>query len=109
MRKLFITFALLLAGGLAISILLGCGGDDVEDAPPANFVSATPPGGALPSNGTITVTFDNPPGRVSVSAGTVTVSGNVATITGPFSGLLTLTITWRNGTQTLNYYIDFHM
>ena len=71
-----------------VLILSGCGGDDEilkEVTPIANFVSAFPPGyPCRPANETITVTFDNPPRDVTVSAGTVSVSGNTATITGPF-------------------------
>ena len=88
MTKLFRTFALLLTGLLAISMLTGCGGDDDTEAEPipANFVSATPPpGGEIAANGSIIVTFDNPPTDVTVSAGTVTVAGKTATITGPFT------------------------
>ena len=97
MRKMFRTFALLLTGLLTVSMLTGCGGDDDgdEEAPPANFVSANPPGGDIAANGTITVTFDDAPSDVTVSAGTVTVAGRSATITGPFRpGPLVLTLTW---------------
>ena len=108
MTKLFRTFALLLAGLLAMSLIVGCGGDDTteEEAAPANFVSATPPGGEIAANGSITVTFDNAPADVTVSAGTVTVAGKTATITGPFTpGPLALTVTWADGTQALNYTV----
>ena len=108
MTKLFRTFALLLAGLFALSLIVGCGGGDAdeEEAAPANFVSATPPGGDIAANGTITVTFDNAPADVTVSAGTVTVAGKTATIAGPFTpGALALTITWADGTQALNYNV----
>ena len=108
MRKLFRTFALLLTSLLTVSMLTGCGGDDDgnEEAPPANFVSATPPGGEIAANGSITVTFDNAPSDVTVSAGTVTVAGKSATIVGPFRpGALALTITWVDGIQALNYTV----
>ena len=108
MTKLFRTFALLLAGLFALSLIVGCGGGDeeTEEAAPANFVSATPPGGDIAANGTITVTFDNAPADVTVSAGTVTVAGKSATITGPFTpGALALTITWADGTQALTYNV----
>ena len=108
MTKLFRTFALLLAGLFALSLMVGCGGDSEteEEAAPAAFVSANPPGGEIAANGTITVTFDNAPADVTVSAGTVTVAGKSATITGPFtSGALALTITWADGTQALNYTV----
>ena len=108
MTKLFRTFALLLAALFALSLMVGCGGDteDTEETAPAAFVSANPPGGEIAANGTITVTFDNAPADVTVSAGTVTVAGKSATITGPFTpGPLALTITWADGTQALNYIV----
>lgn len=63
MTKLFRTSAVLLAGLLAFSLTIGCGGGEDEEieTPPASFVSATPPGGEIAVNSTITVTFDNPP------------------------------------------------
>ena len=77
-----------------------------EEAVPANFISATPPGGRIAANGTITVTFDNAPADVTVSAGTVTVAGKTATIAGPFTpGPFALTITWADGSQALNYTV----
>ena len=83
MTKLFRGFILLLAGVLTVSMLAGCGDiDDTDEPIPVNFVSATPPGGEIAANGTITVTFDNPPADVTVSAGTVTVAGKTATIYG---------------------------
>ena len=108
MIKLFRTFALLLAALFAVSMVIGCGESDDggEEAAPANFVSASPAGGDLAANGTITVTFDNAPADVTVSAGSVTVAGKTATIAGPFTpGALALTITWADGTQTLNYTV----
>ena len=110
MAKLFRTFALLLVSLLPLSLIVSCGeGEDEEiETAPANFVSVTPSGGEIAVNGTITVTFDNPPVDVIVSTGTVKVKGKTATITGPFPrGLLTLTITWADGTQVLNYTVYF--
>lgn len=85
----------------------GCGGDSVTDEPvPANFISATPPGGEIAANGTISVTFDKPPIDVVVNLGTVTVAGRTATISGPFDpGLLELRISWAGGSYTLNYIV----
>ena len=108
MTKLFRTFALLLAALFALSLIVGCGGgdDEEEEAAPAAFVSASPAGGDLAANGTVTVTFDNAPADVTASAGVVTVAGKTATIAGPFTpGPLALTITWADGTQTLNYTV----
>ena len=74
--------------------------------PPANFVSATPPGGEIAANGTITLVFDNPPADVTVSAGTVTIAGKTATISGPFTpGPLALSVTWTDGSVTLAYTV----
>ena len=82
----------------------GCGSDEEEYREPVSVVSAVPPGGEIAANGTITVTFDNAPAAVTVSAGTVTVAGKTATITGPFTPVpLALTITWADGIQVLNY------
>ena len=109
MTKLFRNFILLLAGLLAVSMLAGCGGDDdpgTDKPVPVNFVSASPSGGQIATNGTITITFDNAPGEVRVSAGTVKITGKTAAITGPFTlGALTLTITWADGIQALNYKV----
>ena len=76
--------------------------------PAAVFVSATPASGNIKENDSITITFDNDPGDVTVSSGTVSGSGNSRTISGPFSvGSLTLTISWTygNGSYTLNYNV----
>ncbi len=75
--------------------------------PPVAFVSADPESDAkITTNDTITVTFDNPPEDVTVSEGTVTVSDNTVTIAGPFTpGALELTITWADGSETLNYTV----
>lgn len=112
MTKMFRTFALLLAALFALSLIVGCGGDDEteeEEAAPAAFQSASPAGGStIAANASITVTFDNPPGDgVTASAGTVSaVAGRSATITGPFpTGALALTVTWADGTHTLNYTV----
>ena len=109
MKKMFRTLALLMAALLAVYVI-GCGGGDDEEeteAAPAAFQSANPPAGSeVAANGTITVTFDNAPADVTVSPGAVTVAGKTATITGPFTpGPLALTITWADGSQTLNYTV----
>ena len=92
--------------------------DDIEDSmdePPivpqtlvATFVSASPASGDISENGSITVTFDNNPGDLTVSAGTVAGAGKSRTINGPFTpGALALTIEWTNGegSYTLNYNV----
>lgn len=109
MAKLFRTFALVFAALFALSLIVGCGGDDPEpDTPDAAFASATPASGDIAANGTITVTFDNDPGDVTASAGTVAGSGKSRTISGPFTpGALSLTLTWTNGdgSHTLSYNV----
>ena len=108
MKQLFRGFILLLAGVLTVSMLAGCGDiDDTDESVPVNFVATNPPGGEISPLGTITVTFDNPPSDVTVSAGTVTVAGKTATISGPFTpGPLALTLTWADGTQVLNFIVS---
>ena len=78
-----------------------------ERTPPAAFVSAHPASGAIIyANASVTVTFDNSPPNLSVSVGSVTVAGKTATIAGPFApGLHAFTLTWDDGTQTLNYIV----
>ena len=75
--------------------------------PPVAFVSVNPASGSqLTVSNTITLTFDNPPEDVAVNTGVATVTDKTVAITGPFNaGPLTLTITWTDGTQTLNYAI----
>ena len=108
MKLYFRTLAIVMAALLAVYIV-GCGGDDEEtETPDAAFVSASPASGELAANGSISVTFDNNPGDVTVSAGTVTPSGKTRTISGPFTpGALALNITWTNGdgSHTLNYTV----
>ena len=92
--------------------LVGCflrrdhGEDEPEDVTVA-LVSVNPaPGSTIPVNGFITVTFDNPPGVVTVSTGIVNVVGKNAVIAGPFTpGQLNLTITWADGRQVITYTI----
>ena len=110
MTKSLRNSVLLMAGLLAVSMLVSCGGEEdigTDEPVLANFVSATPPGGAIAANGTITVTFDNTPGDVMVSTGTVIkLTDKTATIAGPFKpGPLVLTITWANGIQALDYTV----
>ena len=75
--------------------------------PPVAFVSVVPEiGSELDIDGTITLTFDNPPEDVTLSAGVAMTDGNSVTITGPFTpGDLELTVTWGDGTETLSYTV----
>ncbi len=74
---------------------------------PVAFVSARPViDTQIAGDATITVTFDNPPADVTVSTGTATITEKVVKVTGPFDpGALALTITWKDGTETLTYTI----
>ena len=75
--------------------------------PLAAFVSANPATNSqIVIDDTITLTFDNPPEDVTVSAGDATITDKTVEIMGPFDpGALTLTITWADGSQTLAYTI----
>ena len=75
--------------------------------PPVAFVSVTPAiDTEITVNDTITLTFDNPPEDVTVSEGVATITDNTVTIAGPFTpGTLEMTITWADGSQTLNYTV----
>lgn len=112
MAKLFRTFALVFAALFALSLIVGCGGDDDDngETPAAAFSSANPADGAtIAANAKITVTFDNDPGELEAGAFTVTGSGKSRTIEGPFpEGALALALSWPNGdgSHTLNYTIE---
>ena len=75
--------------------------------PPVAFVRARPAAGAtLDGDDTIALTFDRRPEDVTVSSGDAERTGRFVEVTGPFDpGPLALTITWSDGTQTLNYVI----
>ena len=75
--------------------------------PPVAFVSANPSiDSQLETDDTITLTFDNIPEDITVSTGIATITDKIVAITGPFDpGSLALTVTWTDGTQTLNYTI----
>ena len=97
MKVFFRTLAIVMAALLAVS-LIGCGGDDEPETPDAAFVSASPADGDLAANGSISITFDNNPGDVTVTGGgTATTSGKTRTISPPAAGYptgaLTITVT----------------
>lgn len=111
MKVLFRTLAIVMAALLAVS-LVGCGGDDEPETPDAAFVSASPADGDLAANGSISVTFDNNPGDVTVTGGgTASTSGKTRTISPPAAGYptgaLTITVSWTNGdgSQDLTYNV----
>ena len=74
---------------------------------PADFVSAEPAvDSEITTNDSITLTFDHPPEDVTVNEGVATITDNTVTIAGPFTpGTLALTVTWADGSETLNYTI----
>ena len=96
-------------GALALTITWADGTQTLNYTirPLAAFVSADPAANSkLAVDDTITLTFDNPPEDVTASTGTATVADKTVEITGPFNpGALALTVTWADGTQTLNYTI----
>ena len=108
LRTLTIVITLLLT-----TYISGCDPDDEEttEVPIAAFVSAEPLTGDIDADSIITVTFDNVPEEVNVEAGgakigKIIVAGKIVTINGPFApGMLSLTITWTDGVQTLNYTV----
>ena len=75
--------------------------------PPVAFVGVDPESSVvITTNDSITLTFDNPPTDLTLSAGVAITDGNTVTITGPFTpGDLELKITWIDGTETLSYTI----
>ena len=96
-------------GALALTVMWA---DDIQTLnytirPLAAFVSANPVANSkLAVDDTITLTFDNLPENVTASAGTATIADKTVKIAGPFDpGALVLTVTWADGTQTLNYSI----
>ena len=81
---------------------------ETEPPPPsAAFVSANPPSGSkIAANATVTLTFDNAPADVTVSAGFLAGSGKTLHVAGPFPpGPLVLTVTWAGGSVTLIYIV----
>ncbi len=75
--------------------------------PSAAFVSVNPPiGSQIAENAAITLTFDNAPADVTVSAGFLAGSGKTLIVMGPFPpGPLALTVTWAGGSVTLIYIV----
>ena len=90
-----------------LSTMVGCGSDEVKPNP-VDFVSANPPSGStIQPDTTITVTFDDAPGKVVVNPGRATISGGrTVEISGPFTaGALTITISWGSASHELHYTV----
>ena len=112
MNLFFRTFSIVIVGLLTVHII-GCESfnEEEEELPVVAFLSATPPDGEIPANGSITLNFDNALEDITVQASTgkvgkTVISGKTVTINGPFTqGELALTITWADGEQTLNYTV----
>ena len=63
-------------------------------------------GANLDGDDTITLTFDRRPEDITISSGDAEITGRFVDITGPFDpGPLALTITWKDGSQTLTYTV----
>ena len=99
MAKLFRTFALVLAALFALSLIVGCGGGDEDDAEVTEAtLTAEPASGAtIAANATVTLTFSSDPGNVTVTGGTAAGSGTSRTVTGFTAPSANLTVTWDNG------------
>ena len=74
---------------------------------PVAYRSAAPANGStIAPDQVITLRFDGVPENVSVDQGAATVAGDTVTVTGPFApGALTLRVTWRDDTRTLQYTV----
>ncbi|MCH8291323.1 Ig-like domain-containing protein [Candidatus Poribacteria bacterium] len=100
MQKWLRTLALVMAAMMVV-FMIGCGDDDDDDdddsaAVEATFVSSVPTsGGSIAANGTLVLTFDNPPVNVTVNGAAATIAGKTATFGGPF--LASNAVAWENG------------
>ena len=93
---------------LFVVYIVSCGTrEDDDEITPVGLVNAEPAdGNTIDVNGIITLTFEDIPENVSVNVAVVKRLGTTVTISGTFSpGPLTLTITWADGEQTLNYTV----
>ena len=100
MQKWLRTLALVMAAMMVV-FMIGCGDDDDDDdddddAVEAALTGSTPAsGGEIAANGTLTLTFDNPPVNVTVNGAAATIAGKTATFGGPF--LASNAVAWENG------------
>jgi len=117
MHKILRTLALIVAALMVVYTagnMIGCGDDDDDSGTEeiaAALVSTTPAnGGEIAGNGQLIITFDNPPGAVTVNGTAAVVAGKTATwaATGLTpGGTATLNIAWDiagggSSTVTLN-------
>jgi hypothetical protein len=85
MHKILRTLALIVAALMVVYAsgnMIGCGDDDDDDVEEvaAALVSTAPASGAeIAANGVLTMTFDNPPGDVTVNGTPAVVAGKTAT------------------------------
>ena len=100
MQKWMRTLALVMAAMMVV-FMIGCGGDDDDDdddsaAVEAALTGSNPAsGGSIAANGTLTLTFDNPPVNVTVNGAAAAIAGKTATFGGPF--LASNAVAWDNG------------
>ncbi len=107
MKTLFRLLILVMVSLFPVYIV-SCGERVEEDeVAPVELVHAHPaPDSTIDANDMILVTFDGVPVDVGVNVGAVTIAGKAVTIAGPFPpGVLTLTLTWADGVQTLTYTV----
>lgn len=94
---------------IVIGFYLSCGSDtadeDIVEPDPVKFKSAEPESGSpLYPDDSITVFFTNVPENLTVTPGTVNDFRGAVSITGPFPpGKFNIELTWKDGTQTLEY------
>ena len=107
MKNVFSVSVLVIIGLVSVS-MVGCDSDEVKPNP-VNFIAADPPSGStIHPDTTITVTFDDAPGKVIVNPGRATISGRrTVEISGPFTvGALTITVSWGGASRMLNYTVE---
>ena len=83
--------------------IIGCGEDD-----PVEIQSVDPSNGStISTDTTITVIFNHPPDKLTVSHGEFTSADKTVTISGPFTvGRLELELTWDGGNRRITYTVE---
>ena len=100
--------------GMFSIFIKGCGSDEsdtIEIVEPVKFLCVEPAeGNTILSDATLTLSFDNTPENITVSAGEAAVSGNKVTIKGPFTpGQLSLNVEWDDAFVTLTYTVEAYV